>query len=66
MQDENVVSVEHTVPVWGKSYVVTVYQESKRAWIAVGDYMGERIEIKGSSEFAAVAHWRKAARYKGD
>jgi hypothetical protein len=35
-------------------------------WIAGGDYMGERIESKGSSPSFALAHWQEAARYKGN
>ena len=55
-----------TVQVWDKPYEITVHQKSKSVWIAVGEYMGERIEAKGSSESAAVKHWREAARYKGN
>lgn len=51
--------------VWGKPEKVTVYQKSKSVWIAVGTYMGERLESKGSSEASASAHWIAAARYKG-
>jgi hypothetical protein len=54
-----------TVKVWDKDYEITVYKKSKSVWIAVGDYMGESIESKGSSESSAAAHWREAARYKG-
>jgi hypothetical protein len=52
------------VKVWDKPHEITVYQRSKTVWIAAGDYMGERIESKGSSQSAAAAHWREAARYK--
>jgi hypothetical protein len=55
-----------TVLVWDKPYEITVHQKSKSVWIAVGEYMGRRIETKGSSESAAVTHWREAARYKGN
>jgi hypothetical protein len=54
------------VNVWGTSYEISVYKKSKTVWIAVGDYMGERIETKGSSQSSAATHWREAARYKGN
>jgi hypothetical protein len=40
-------------------------QMSKTVWIAVGDYMGQRIETKGSSRGAAIKRWTEAARYRG-
>ena len=56
---------EHTVQVWSTPQKVIVYQQSKSVWIAVGEYMGERIEAKGRSETQAISSWREAARYKG-
>ena len=58
--------MKRTVSVWNKPCEISVYQKSKSVWIAVGEYMGERIETNGSSESAAVQHWRDAARYKGN
>ena len=58
--------MKHTVLVWGKPQEISVYQKSKSVWIAVGAYMGERVETKGASETAAVKHWREAARYRGN
>ena len=55
-----------TVDVWGRPHAVSVRQKSKSVWIAGGDYMGERIESKGSSPSFALAHWQEAARYKGN
>ncbi len=49
---------EHRVEVWGKSYTVTTHQKSKSVWIAVGDYMGKRIEVKDRSEATAIKRWR--------
>lgn len=57
---------EHTVKVWNTSYTITVYEKSRTVWIAVGEYMGERVEVKGRSESSAIAAWREAARYKGN
>jgi hypothetical protein len=58
--------VEVTVTVWNRQYEISVYQKSKSVWVAVGDYEGQRIEVKGRSQFRAVASWREAARYKGN
>ena len=56
-------SYKRTVYVWAIPHVVTVYQKSGRVWVAVGDYRGERIEVKGSSANVA-AKWVEAARFK--
>ena len=45
---------EHKVTVWNKPYTISVYQKSKTVWIAVGDYMGERLEAQGRSESTAA------------
>ena len=57
---------ERTVTVWNESCSVTAYHQSKTVWVAVGDYMGERVETKGSSLNSALSHWRESARYKGN
>ena len=59
-------ATQETVLVWGKEYEIIVHQKSKTVWIAVGEYMGNRIEAKGSSPSSAAAHWSEAARYKGN
>ena len=56
---------EHTVQVWNQPQQLTVYQKSNSVWVAVGTYMGERIEVKGRTESQALGSWREAARYKG-
>lgn len=58
--------MDHTVSVWNKSYAISVYQKSKTVWIAVGDYEGHRIEVKGRTQTQVVASWREAARYRGN
>lgn len=65
MEEVAVVEREHTVPVWNQPQQVTVYQKSRSVWVAVGTYMGERIEVKGRTESQALDSWREAARYKG-
>ena len=54
------------VEVWGKSYTVITRQKSKSVWIAVGEYMGKRIEVKDRSKSTAIKAWRDAARFKGN
>jgi hypothetical protein len=57
---------ERTVQVWDHPHVISVYQKSKSVWIAVGDYMGQRVEVKGSSLTSATKHWTDAARHRGN
>jgi len=54
---------KRTVHVWAIPHVITVHQKSKAVWVAVGDYMGERIEIEGSSA-NVTAKWVEAARLR--
>ena len=49
----------------GNTTTVEAYQRSKSVWIAAGDYMDERIEVKDRSESAAIRRWAEAARYRG-
>jgi hypothetical protein len=42
-------AAEREVNVWGDFLAIAVHQESRAVWIAQDDYMGERIEIKGST-----------------
>ena len=55
---------KRTVAVWDKPHQVTVSQKSKNVWVAVGDHMGERLEVKGRTEARAVGSWRDAAEYR--
>src|SRR5262245_36334297 len=57
-------TVERKVNVWGRVLVISVLQESKTVWIAQGDYMDERIEVKGATATSAAALWERAARQK--
>jgi hypothetical protein len=54
---------QRTVHVWAIPHVITVYQKSKTVWVAVGDHMGERIEVQGSSANVAA---NDAARFRGN
>jgi hypothetical protein len=53
-----------TVSVWGRLPEVNVYQKSETVWVAVADYMGERIEAADQSEGAALKRWFEAARLR--
>jgi len=54
------------ITVWDKPYEITVHQKSKSVWIASGHYMGQYLQVKGSTASQAESHWREAARYKGN
>ena len=56
---------KHVVDVWGEKIEISVHRKYKTVWIAVGQYKGERIEVKDRSERAAAMAWKEAARYKG-
>jgi hypothetical protein len=57
---------KHIVKVWDEEFEITVVQKSKSVWIAVGQYMGKALEVPGRREGSAAAHWREAARYRGN
>ena len=59
------ISLQEVVTVWGKSYEITVYQKSKSVWVAVGEYMEERLEVQGRTSSAAARSWQEATRYRG-
>jgi hypothetical protein len=63
---EEYIHMKLTVNVWDKQQEIDVYQKSKSVWIAVGEYMGERLDVKGTTESQAANNWREAARYKGN
>lgn len=58
--------MERQVMVWDKPCRVAVYQTSKSVWVAVGTYLGERIETKDRSEATALKRWKEAATYRGN
>ncbi len=55
---------KRTVSVWDKPHQVTVCQKSEGVWIAVGEHMGERLEVQGRTDTQAVSSWRHAAKQK--
>ena len=58
--------MEHSVMVWGKPLLVSVYQKSKSVWVATGEYHGERLSTQDRSQSTALTRWREAAQYKGN
>jgi len=59
-------TIEKLVRVHSGSYIIAISQTSKIAWVAVGDYMGKRVEVLGSSATNAARRWAAAARCKGN
>lgn len=57
--------MEVTVTVWNTQVKISVHQNSKTVWVAVGEYLSERIEVKGRTQTQAISAWREAARYRG-
>jgi hypothetical protein len=55
-----------TVLLYDTPCTIAISHPSKAVWVAVGDYIGERIEVKGSSANVAVKHWVEVARFKGN
>jgi hypothetical protein len=55
---------ERTVYVYAIPHKITVARKSNTVWEAVGDYRGERIEVKGSSANNAAKYWADAARVR--
>ena len=51
----------HDVQVGDRTCTVFVCQKSDTLWIAVGEHQGDRIEVKATSETAAIASWWKVA-----
>jgi len=54
--------LDRSIIIEGKLCTVVAYQRSKTVWIASGDYLGQRIEMRGSSANSAVKRWADAAR----
>ena len=57
-----VTAYNFTAIVSGVSYEISVYySESKKVWIACGNYKDRRIEVTESSLGGVVKSWREAA-----
>ena len=44
---------------------ITIYQKGAGLWVAMGNYMGKRVEAKGSSASTAAERWQIAAESDG-
>jgi hypothetical protein len=51
------------VKVWSDTVEIEVYKKSKTVWIATGEYLGKRHEVKRSTSGAAAKGWADAAKY---
>jgi len=51
-----------TIEVLGAPQEVNVQRTYRSVWIAAGDYMGRRIEVKERSEDRAMTAWLEAAK----
>lgn len=58
-------SREHTVTDWNDEVRLVTHHTTKTVWRAAGQYQGQLVEVKGSSEAAVLSAWRDAARYRG-
>ncbi len=54
----------HTVTAHVWPCEVMTRQKSKTVWIATGEFMGEYLEQKGSSERVALKRWVEIAEFK--
>jgi hypothetical protein len=59
-------SLDRNVKIWDVDCIVSVHQLSKSVWIAVGDYLGNRIEVKSRTANSAITLWCDAAKYRGN
>jgi len=60
----NAQSLKIIIRVGHNPYEVTVYQPSEGEWIAVGEFKGERLEVKGRSDTHVAGVWREAAKHR--
>jgi hypothetical protein len=65
-QEEQMIGTErtHKTKIWSREVEITLYHQYETVWIAYGDYMGERIQCKGSTKGAAISSWIEATRRK--
>jgi hypothetical protein len=56
---------ERTVLLFDTPCTITIFHPSKTVWVAVGDYKGERMEVKGSSANTAAKNWIDEAHIRG-
>jgi len=57
---------ERTVLLFDTPCTITIFHPSKTVWVAVGDYKGERMEVKGPSANTAAKNWVDEAHFRGN
>lgn len=55
---------ELSIDIHGQRCTIQVYLMAKTVWLAVGEYIGERVRTRGTTALNAVEAWRKAAELK--
>jgi hypothetical protein len=53
------------VEVFGNTIKVEAREGPPSVWIAAGDYLGKRIEVKADSRASVLTLWRRTAEYRG-
>jgi hypothetical protein len=53
--------IKTDVEVCGEALGIQIYRISKTVWVATGEYLGERIEVRDTSPTAAAIGWRQTA-----
>lgn len=57
---------ERTVLLYDTPCTIAIFHPTKTVWVAVGDYIGKRVKVKGSSANVAAKRWVEAARFRGN
>jgi hypothetical protein len=68
MEDRGL-TMTRAVKVWegdAELTEITLVKKSKTVWVAVGNYVGKRIEVQGRSANSATALSRDAAHYRSN
>jgi hypothetical protein len=55
---------ERKVYVGNTGHTISIRKQSAAVWVAAGEHMGERLEVEGPTQGAAVRLWIRVARYK--
>lgn len=66
--DDRGLTLTRFVKVWeGEEPIeITLVKKSKTVWVAVGEYMGKRVEVQGRTANSAASVWRDAAHYRSN
>ena len=56
--------ITQRVFIGDEPYTVAAHPKSGGVWIAVGEYIGERIEVKGRSGPSAIDQWRETVHFR--